>query len=80
ERIKKPFYFTIVKWVIDSWNDVDTILICKSFKCCEISVARDGNEVEISKSDNELENNLPLEDLEFNGYDEKLSNYENVWN
>ncbi|CAG8764741.1 14632_t:CDS:1, partial [Funneliformis caledonium] len=35
------------------------------------------DEVEISESDNELENDLPLEDLEFNGYDEELPNYEN---
>ncbi|CAG8565432.1 815_t:CDS:2 [Funneliformis caledonium] len=76
-RIKKPSYSTIAKWVMDSWNDVDTVLICKSFKCCGISVARDGNEVEISESDNELESDLPLEYLEFNGYDEELPNYEN---
>ncbi|CAG8519135.1 17092_t:CDS:2 [Funneliformis caledonium] len=38
----------------------------------------DENEVKICESDNELENDLPLEDLEFNGYDEELPNYENV--
>ncbi|CAG8539618.1 9035_t:CDS:2 [Funneliformis mosseae] len=41
-------------------------------------VHRSKNEVEISKLDNELENDLSLEDLEFNRYDEELSNYENV--
>ncbi|CAG8596535.1 2938_t:CDS:2 [Funneliformis mosseae] len=69
-RIKKLFYSTIAKWVMDSWNNVDTVLICKSFKY----------EVEISKSDNEFENDLSLKDLEFNGYNEELPNYENVWN
>ncbi|CAG8583158.1 11360_t:CDS:2 [Funneliformis caledonium] len=39
-----------------------------------------GHEIEISESDNELKNDLPLEDLEFNRYDEELPNYENIWN
>ena len=39
-HIKKLLYSTIAKQVIDSWNDVDTILIYKSFKCCKVSLAR----------------------------------------
>ncbi|CAG8713135.1 6560_t:CDS:1, partial [Funneliformis mosseae] len=39
------------------------------------------DEIEIDESNNESENDLPLNNLEFNEYDEdKLPNYENIWN
>jgi len=46
-KIKRPSYETVVTWVKASWEDVDTVLIRKSFKCCGISVERDGTENEL---------------------------------
>ena len=43
-RIKRPSYATVAEWVKKSWAGVDISLIQKSFKCCGISVARDGSE------------------------------------
>src|SRR6185436_3028844 len=44
-KIKRPSYETIVTWVKNSWEDVDTSLIIRSFKCCGISVKQeDGSE------------------------------------
>ncbi|CAG8702323.1 6626_t:CDS:1, partial [Acaulospora morrowiae] len=42
-RIKKPSYATLAEWVSCAWSDVDSGLIARSFKCCGISVARDGS-------------------------------------
>jgi hypothetical protein len=70
-RIKKPSYSTIAKWVMDSWNDVDTALIYRSFKCCGISVARDGSEDHLlfdydssSKKNNEGNNVYHQDEIE----------------
>ena len=46
-KIKRPSYETIVAWVKASWESVDTSLIRKSFKCCGISIKRDGTENEL---------------------------------
>lgn len=43
-RIKKPSLELIVKWVIDSWDEIDAEIIIKSFKKCCISNALDGSE------------------------------------
>jgi len=43
-HIKKLSYFIIAKWIIDLWNDIDTILIHKFFKYYKVLLARDGNE------------------------------------
>jgi hypothetical protein len=43
-RIKRPSYATVAEWVKKSWDEVDVSLIRRSFKCCGISIARDGSE------------------------------------
>jgi hypothetical protein len=43
-RIKKPSYSLVSSWVKIAWEKIDSNLICKSFKCCGISVKTDGSE------------------------------------
>ena len=43
-RIKKPFYLTVATQVKKSQDEVDEDLICRFFKCCEISTKTDGSE------------------------------------
>ena len=43
-RIKRPSYSTVATWVKESWDEVDNILIQRSFKCCGISTKTDGSE------------------------------------
>ena len=43
-HIRKPSYSTLAQWVGESWNEVNSHIIRKAFKCCGISVAMDGSE------------------------------------
>ena len=43
-RIQRPSYSLVANWVNTAWNQVDTNLIIRSFKCCGISAAQDGSE------------------------------------
>src|SRR5260363_115039 len=43
-HIQRPAYNLIAQWVLDAWNNIDHILIHKSFKCCGISNSRNGKE------------------------------------
>src|ERR1043166_8333095 len=43
-KLKRPSYETVANWVKDSWNAVDVNLLRRSFKCCGISINRDGSE------------------------------------
>ena len=43
-RIQRPTYTKIAEWVLDSWKNIDTNLIRKSFKCCGISNERNGKD------------------------------------
>ncbi len=42
--IQCPSYSIVAEWVKIAWDQVDTYLIKRSFKCCGISNARDGTE------------------------------------
>jgi len=90
-KIKRPFYETIVDWIKKSWNAVDTYLIQRSFKCCDISNNHDGSEdrlifdydhLEKSNSGDEVEVPEYLEDQKAGiesdeNYD--YEDYNNVW-
>jgi len=43
-RIKKPSYSLVCSWVKAAWEDIDTNLICRAFKCCGIATKTDGSE------------------------------------
>jgi hypothetical protein len=43
-RIQRPAYNLVAEWVKTSWDNVDPMLIQRSFKCCGISNSRDGSE------------------------------------
>ncbi|CAG8627158.1 3193_t:CDS:2, partial [Diversispora eburnea] len=43
-QIQRPAYNLVTEWVLISWNQIDTSLIQRAFKCCGISNARDGSE------------------------------------
>lgn len=43
-KIKRPSYSLIANWVKESWEDIDSDMIKRSFKCCGISNALDGKE------------------------------------
>jgi hypothetical protein len=57
-RIKRPSYATVAKWVKKSWDEVDVSLIRRSFKCCRISIARDGSEDNLMFDYDSLLNNI----------------------
>ena len=43
-RIQRPAYSLVAEWVKTSWDNIDPMLIQRSFKCCGISNSRDGSE------------------------------------
>ncbi len=43
KHIKKLSYSLMFSWVKITWKKVDSILICKSFKCCDILVKTDSS-------------------------------------
>ena len=46
-NLKAPGLDTLAQWVLDSWNDIKSPIIVKSFKKCCISNAMDGTEDDI---------------------------------
>jgi hypothetical protein len=79
-KIKRPSYSTVATWVKESWDDVSSDLIKKSFKCCGVSTKLDGSEDDqlfdydkVVDSDEEIE-----EDSEGDEYPEE--DYKNDWN
>ncbi len=75
-RIKKLSYFLMFSWVKIAWKKVDLILICKSFKCYDISVKTDGSEDDIifdydnlidENQENELLNKTD-DEIEYNNW------------
>ncbi|CAG8665747.1 7191_t:CDS:2, partial [Paraglomus brasilianum] len=46
-HIQKTSYATVAQWVKESWDNVDSNLIRKAFKCCGILVNMDGTEDEL---------------------------------
>ena len=55
-KIKKSLYINITSWVKKLWDNIDINLIKKSFKCCDISVARDDSEDNLVFDYNGLKN------------------------
>jgi len=49
-RIKKPSYSLVCSWVKAAWEDIDTNLICRAFKCCGIAYTSQQNSKSIFKS------------------------------
>ena len=43
-KIKKPLYANVASQIKRLWDDIDINLIKKLFKCCDISVVRNGSE------------------------------------
>jgi hypothetical protein len=83
-RIKRPAYSKVAQWVKVAWDGVDIEKIKKSFKCCGISIAKDGTEDDMifdyDLLNNENENSYD-EVIEDNVYDNDIiDNYENSWN
>ncbi|CAG8550322.1 2490_t:CDS:2 [Scutellospora calospora] len=82
-HIKRPSYSTVATWVRDSWNRIDTDLIRRSFKYCEISIQTDSSEDDMLFDYNSLlEQNEDI-DVDDNEYSNKYSEddeYRNEWN
>ena len=58
-NIKAPSLDTLAQWVLDSWNEIKSPIIVKSFKKCCISNAMDGTEDDLI-----WEHNLKDKDVE----------------
>lgn len=43
-KIKRPSYSLVASWVKEAWDNIDPIMIRRSFKCCGISTEVDGSE------------------------------------
>ena len=43
-NLKPPPRRTIVNWILDSWNQLSSEIICKSFKACALTSAIDGSD------------------------------------
>src|SRR5438132_8324539 len=83
-KIKRPSYETVVTWVKASWEDVDTVLIRKSFKCCGIFAKRDGTENELifnydhlNTSPNQITIDAEVEDKTINEFKENVPSVNN---
>ena len=46
-RIQRPAYNVVAEWIKRAWDQVDTALIKRSFKCCGISTSQDGSEEDV---------------------------------
>jgi hypothetical protein len=82
-RIKRPAYNKVAQWVKVAWDNVDVEKIKKSFKCCGISVAKDGTEDDLIFDYDMLndENENPVDIVEDSIYDnDVIDGYENSWN
>ena len=45
-KIKRPSYSLVAGWVKEAWDNIDSSMIRRSFKCCGISTNTDGSEDE----------------------------------
>ena len=43
-NLKPPPRRTIANWILDSWNQLSSEIICKSFKACALTSAIDGSD------------------------------------
>ncbi|CAG8680748.1 9049_t:CDS:1, partial [Acaulospora morrowiae] len=79
-RIKRPPYNLIAQWVLTAWEQIDSKLIEKSFKCCGISNSRNGSEDKLIfdydrliLTQNRKENNdYIFENIEYNNQEKKI--------
>jgi hypothetical protein len=55
-HIQRPAYNLVANWVKIAWDQVDSALIKRSFKCCGVSTAQDGSEENIMFDYNWVEN------------------------
>ena len=83
-HIKKLSYSLVSSWVKITWEKVDSILICKSFKCCGILVKTDNSEDNIifdydNLIDENQENEL-LDETDKNNNNEDNCNNEIKYN
>ncbi|CAI2198677.1 16619_t:CDS:1, partial [Funneliformis geosporum] len=83
-RIKRPTYNKVAQWVKVAWDSINVEKIKKSFKCCGISVTKDGTEddfifdYDLLKNENDnLGDDAVFEDTI---YDDFITGYENTWN
>lgn len=80
-RIKRPAYNKVAQWVKVAWDNIDVEKVKKSFKCCGISVAKDGTEDDLIFDYDLLndENENPNDDEVFEDsvYDDFIDGYEN---
>ena len=82
-RIRKPSYATVAQWVKKSWDDIDSNLMRKAFKCCGVLVRMDGTEDELVfdyeglvKEDSD--ESLIVDFIDGETYNE-VEDYENDW-
>ena len=61
-NIKKVDITTIVTWVKESWSDISSEMIVRSFKKCSISNAMDGSEDDAIFEDDADDDNVPETD------------------
>ena len=87
-HIKRPSYALVCSWVKTAWGNVSPTLICKSFKCCGVSVETDGSEddkifdYDGLMMDEDKENNDENDrdnELLGGGAEENMEDYDN-WN
>jgi hypothetical protein len=55
-KIKRPSYSLVANWVKESWDAVDSNMIKRSFKCCGVSNATNGEEDSLIFNFNKVEN------------------------
>jgi len=55
-KIKRPSYSLVANWVKKSWDAVDSNMIKRSFKCCGVSNAINGEEDNLIFNFNKVEN------------------------
>jgi len=82
-RIKKPAYSKVAQWVKVAWESINVIKIKNSFKCCGISVEKDGIEDDYIFDYDLLKDNIenePVKEeilIDENMYSDDIENYEN---
>ncbi|CAI2179361.1 1654_t:CDS:1, partial [Funneliformis geosporum] len=81
-KIKRPAYNKVAQLVKVAWDSINVEKIKKSFKCCGISVAKDGTEDDfifdydfLNDENDNLNDDIVFEDTI---YDDFVAGYENT--
>ena len=74
EKIKRPSYSLVAKWVKEGWDAIDINMIRWSFKCCGVSNATDGTEDALIFDFDRLENKVNRKNLRREVEDERNEN------